>query len=158
MTIARRYLYDSADAFRLEALAASSYTPLAELVAKLRREERYHRMHVDAWLERLATADGEPRERLVAALEELAPDAGSVLAGLPGETALLRHGIVAEPWDAIAARWRREVGDAFARLGLPALPEAAGSAGQARSGHSEAFRALHEEFTLVRRSEAGATW
>ena len=45
-TIARRYLYDTADGIRLDALAESSYTPLRELVAKIRREERYHRMHV----------------------------------------------------------------------------------------------------------------
>ena len=38
-TMARRYLYDTADAVRLEALAGSSERPLAELVAKIRREE-----------------------------------------------------------------------------------------------------------------------
>ena len=62
-TIARRYLYDTADGIRLDALAESSFTPLRELVAKIRREERYHRMHVSAWLDRLASAAGEPRER-----------------------------------------------------------------------------------------------
>jgi ring-1,2-phenylacetyl-CoA epoxidase subunit PaaC len=40
MTMARRYLYETADAVRLEALADGSWPPLAELVAKLRREER----------------------------------------------------------------------------------------------------------------------
>jgi ring-1,2-phenylacetyl-CoA epoxidase subunit PaaC len=68
MTIARRYLYETADAVRLEALADGTWSPLADLVAKLRREERYHEMHVGTWLERLARADGEPRERLIAAL------------------------------------------------------------------------------------------
>ena len=47
-TIARRYLYDTADGIRLDALAQSSYAPLRELVAKIRREERYHLMHVSA--------------------------------------------------------------------------------------------------------------
>ena len=54
MTIARRYLYDTADAVRLDALAGASWTPLADLVGKLIREERYHLMHAGAWLERLA--------------------------------------------------------------------------------------------------------
>ena len=53
-TIARRYLYDEADAVRLEALAESAFAPLADLVAKIRREEVYHRMHASAWLRRLA--------------------------------------------------------------------------------------------------------
>src|SRR4029077_6903229 len=39
-TIVRRYLYDTADAVRLEALATGSWAPLAELVSKVRREER----------------------------------------------------------------------------------------------------------------------
>jgi ring-1,2-phenylacetyl-CoA epoxidase subunit PaaC len=47
MTIARRYLYDTADGVRLEALAGGSWASLAGLVGKLVREERYHRMHVD---------------------------------------------------------------------------------------------------------------
>jgi ring-1,2-phenylacetyl-CoA epoxidase subunit PaaC len=156
-TIARRWIYETADAARLTALADTSHAPLHELVAKLRREERYHGMHLDAWLERLAAAGGEPRARLVAALEELGPDAGTVLAPLPGETALLRHGILAEPWSAIEARWRAETSSRLVRLGLDALPPTR-DPGRARTEHSDAFRALHAEFTMVRRSEVGATW
>src|SRR3954468_4780463 len=60
-TIVRRWLYETADAARLTALTDSAHAPRRALVAKLRREERYHQMHVDAWLERLATAGGESR-------------------------------------------------------------------------------------------------
>jgi ring-1,2-phenylacetyl-CoA epoxidase subunit PaaC len=156
-TIARRWIYEAADAARLAALADSSHAPLRELVAKLRREERYHRMHVDTWLERLAEAGAEPRARLVTALAGLGPDAGTVLAPLPGETALVRHGILAEPWAAIESRWRAETSTILIRLGLDALP-ATSDPGAARTGHSDAFRALHADFTMVRRSEVGATW
>jgi ring-1,2-phenylacetyl-CoA epoxidase subunit PaaC len=156
-TIARRYLYDTADAVRLESVAGSSHAPLAELVAKIRREERYHLMHVQTWIERLADAGGESRERLTAALTAMGPDAGTVLAPLPGEPALVRHGIVSEPFADLEERWRDTVGATFRRLGLAALP-ATRDPGTARSGHSDAFRALHREFTMVRRSEAGATW
>jgi ring-1,2-phenylacetyl-CoA epoxidase subunit PaaC len=156
-TIARRYLYDTADSARLEAVVGSSHRPLAELVAKIRREERYHLMHVQTWIERLADAGGESRERLLAALAAMAPDAGTVLAPLPGETALVRHGIVTEPFAAIDARWRDDVGATFRKLGLPGLPPTA-APDRARTDHSDTFRALHAEFTMVRRSEVGATW
>jgi ring-1,2-phenylacetyl-CoA epoxidase subunit PaaC len=156
-TIARRYLYDTADDARLAALVDSSHRPLAELVAKIRREERYHLMHVRTWIERLAEAGGKSRKRLLEALEAMGPDAGTVLAPLPGETALVRHGIVAEPFAAMEARWRRDVSGMFRRHGLPELPPTR-AADRARTDHSEAFRALHAEFTMVRRSEAGATW
>ncbi len=69
MTIARRFLYDSADVIRLEALAEGSWSPLAELVGKLVREERYHRMHAGAWLDRLARSDGEPRDRIAGGVD-----------------------------------------------------------------------------------------
>jgi ring-1,2-phenylacetyl-CoA epoxidase subunit PaaC len=156
-TIARRWIYETADAARLEALAASNHEPLRQLVDKLRREERYHRMHVDAWLDRLANGGDEPRGRLTEALAAMGPDAGTVLAPLPGETALVRHGIIAEPFAPIEARWRALTSTRLVGLGLPALPPTA-DPGQARTRHSDAFRALHAEFTLVRRSEAGATW
>jgi ring-1,2-phenylacetyl-CoA epoxidase subunit PaaC len=156
-TIARRYLYDTADAARLAALAETSYAPLRELVAKIRREERYHLMHVEAWLGRLADAGAESRQRLVAALTAMAPDAGTVLAPLPGETALIRHELVAEPFSAIEAGWRAGVDATFRRLGLAALPPTARPE-RARTDHSAAFRALHAELTMVRRSEVGATW
>jgi ring-1,2-phenylacetyl-CoA epoxidase subunit PaaC len=156
-TIARRWIYETADAARLAALANTSHAPLRDLVAKLRREERYHRQHLDTWLERLADAGGEPRRRLVAALTVLGPDAGTVLAPLPGETALVRHGILADPWSAIEARWRAETSTQLIGLGLDALPPTRDPE-TARITHSPEFRELHREFTLVRRSEVGATW
>ena len=156
-TIARRWLYESADEARLAALSESSHAPLRELVAKLRREERYHRMHVDAWFERLADAGSEPRDRLVAALESMGADAGTVLAPLAGDAALVRNGVIGEPFAAVEASWRAGLDATLRRLGLPALPPMVDPE-HARSGHSATFRALHEEFTLVRRSEAGATW
>jgi 1,2-phenylacetyl-CoA epoxidase catalytic subunit len=114
-------------------------------------------MQVDAWLERLANGGPEPRRRLTDALTTMGPDAGTVLAPLPGETALVRHGIVAEPFGALEARWRAVTSTRLVALGLSALPPTA-DPDRARTGHSAAFRALHAEFTMVRRSEAGATW
>src|SRR5207247_2816769 len=58
-TIARRFLYELADEARLASIGAG-YKPLADLVEKLRREEPYHRMHVVAWIERLANGGPEP--------------------------------------------------------------------------------------------------
>jgi ring-1,2-phenylacetyl-CoA epoxidase subunit PaaC len=157
MTIARRFLYDSADAIRLEALAAGSWAPLTELVAKLIREERYHRMHAGAWLDRLARNDGEPRDRLLAALVELAPDAATVFTPLPGEPALLETGLLDAPMTELQGRWRESIAPTFASLGLP-MPPAARDPERGRLDHGDAFRWLWGEFTSVRRADPGATW
>jgi ring-1,2-phenylacetyl-CoA epoxidase subunit PaaC len=161
-TIARRYLYDTADAVRLEGLAGSSFEPLAELVAKIRREERYHLLHVGAWMQRLANGQGEPRRRLTEALDRLWPDAATVLAPLPDETSLHMAGIVDAQSDELQARWLAAIRPTFERLDLP-MPPAAEVPGRGqvpgRGGErSEGFRWLWGEFTSVRRLEPGATW
>jgi ring-1,2-phenylacetyl-CoA epoxidase subunit PaaC len=94
-TIARRYLYDTADAVRLEALAASSWRPLADLAVKIRREETYHLLHAEAWLARLRDGVSDGRERLGRAIVALWPDAQEIFAPLLGEETLVREGVLA---------------------------------------------------------------
>jgi crotonobetainyl-CoA:carnitine CoA-transferase CaiB-like acyl-CoA transferase len=57
-TIARHYLYEEADAKRLELLKQSDDPEIAGLAAKIDREEAYHRMHAEMWRDRLRD---EPR-------------------------------------------------------------------------------------------------
>lgn len=56
-TIARHYLYETADSIRIAALAEGGGEELAGLARKIQREEAYHLMHARMWHERLA---GEP--------------------------------------------------------------------------------------------------
>ena len=157
MTIARRYLYDTADAVRLEALADGSWAPLADLVAKLQREERYHRMHATAWFERLARGGEDARGRLTSVLDELAPDAATVFTPLQDEAALLDAKILGASMEELEARWRTEIAPVFGALDLE-MPPAAQDPERGRLDHGDAFRWLHGEFTMVRRSDPGATW
>jgi ring-1,2-phenylacetyl-CoA epoxidase subunit PaaC len=157
MTIARRYLYDSADGIRLDALAGGAWAPLAELVGKLVREERYHRMHAGTWLERLARSPGEARDRLLAAVADLAPDAATVFTPLVGEAALIEAGILDASMAELEARWRGSIAPTFAALDLP-MPPAARDRECGRRDHGEDFRWLWSEFTSVRQADPGATW
>jgi ring-1,2-phenylacetyl-CoA epoxidase subunit PaaC len=131
-TIARHYLYETADAVRVEALKGADDTKLAGLAAKIDREEAYHRMHAEMWIDRLQATD-EGARRLREAVEELWPYALGVLE------------------DDLRAGWRDRV---RARLGyeLPAAEPVE------RGDHSDDLRELWEEMTMVRRSVAGATW
>ena len=63
-TIARHWLYETADEIRLAALKASDDQEIAGLAAKIDREEAYHRMHAEMWIDRLlATAEGHTTPR-----------------------------------------------------------------------------------------------
>ena len=154
-SVARRYLYETADAVRLAALAQSTHQPLALLAGKMRREETYHLLHADAWLRRLADAP-DASERLADALRRLWPDAQEIFAPLAGEEVLNREGILPTPLRALHAEWQQQVRPILEAITGP-LPDAAPSlAGRER--HGDDFRWLHDQFTMVARQEAGATW
>ena len=157
VTMARRFLYDTADAARLASIG-EGWPPLAELVAKIRREERYHVMHVTTWADRFAQAGGEARSRFVAALDELAPDAPSVLAPPADEARLVEAGILGRSMAEAATAWRSEVARILGPLGIILRLDAAPAARDSRTEASADFRWLWGEFTSVRRSEAGVTW
>jgi len=155
-TVVRRFLYDTADAVRLDAVVASSFAPLAELAAKIQREERYHVMHARTWFDRLAARAGEPRQRLDAALDVLGQDAGTVFTELPGEPALVAAGILGATMAELERRSRAQLAPILQGHGLrlPARdPDAAG-----RSAHGDDFLWLWGEFTSVRRLDPVATW
>ena len=78
-TVARHWLYETADAVRVAALADSDWPELAGLAAKMDREEVYHRMHAQMWADRLR--DSTERERFEAAVDELWPAALGLLDG-----------------------------------------------------------------------------
>jgi ring-1,2-phenylacetyl-CoA epoxidase subunit PaaC len=155
-TIARRFLYEHADAVRLEALSRSAHAPVAELAAKMRREETYHLMHFDAWLRRLAEAGGDARERLAAALDRLWEDAATVFTPLAAEGPLVEGGILPEPLAALRGRWLERVRGALEPLGLPVVEVSPASDGRTR--RTDDFGWLHGELTMVARSQEAATW
>ena len=107
-TIARHWLYEAADAVRLEALKASDDTEVAGLAAKIDREEVYHRMHADMWEERLRD---EPRFK--EAVEELWPQA---LALLPEDKRATLAQRLNVPSNSLLLSGREERSDDFASL------------------------------------------
>ena len=157
-SIARRFLYEHADAVRLESLATSAYQPLADLVIKMRREETYHILHFDLWLKRLAEGGDESHARLAAGIERLWVDAQTVFAPLDGEACLVAARILPESLETLRSRWLERVRPRLAAADLP-VPATHGLPGaDGRTRRTDEFAWLHGEFTMVSGSEAEATW
>jgi ring-1,2-phenylacetyl-CoA epoxidase subunit PaaC len=132
-TIARHWLYETADEIRLKALKTSSDAEVAGVAAKIDREEAYHRMHAEMWIDRLLATE-EGRARLDEAVDELWPYALGVLD------------------DELRPELRER---AETRLGR-ALPDVESVA---RGQHEAELHELWQEMTMVRRSApAGAQW
>ena len=158
-TIARHYLYDLADSYRIDTLADSAYAPLAAIARKVQREEHYHLLHDEAWWARLRDGSAESRTRLVAATRRLAPLAIDLFGETAGEHDLVAAGIVPCPSGGLLDEWRLRVAPLLDELdaGLSALLQAEPRPRGDRPV-SEEFRALHTEMTLVSASGLGERW
>ena len=132
-TIARRWLYETADEIRLEALKHSDDPEIAGIAAKIDREEAYHRMHADMWIDRLLATD-EGCTRIEEAVDELWPYALGVLD------------------DELRPELLRRVEERLGRK-LPDVEPVS------RTVHEAELAELWEEMTMVRRSApAGSKW
>ena len=128
-TVARHYLYETADAVRIEALKGSDDPAVAGIAAKIDREEVYHRIHAEMWIDRLG---GEPRVR------QAIDDLWRYALGVVGEE--------------LRPELARRVHAKLARQPLGAEPVE-------RGGHLPELAELWQEMTMVRRSApAGAQW
>lgn len=186
-TLARHWLYDTADDVRLRALEGTSFKELREAIAVLRLEERYHLEHARAWLLRLANGPVEARHRLGDALAETVGEAAAIFEPLLGEDALLEDGTLPRSSDAIRQEWLASVRVALEDVGLeqalgahteahpgemiptstgeiepgdteaPAPARANGRGGR-HGVRSEDFPLLWEEMTALYRAHPGARW
>ena len=132
-TIARHWLYETADTIRLHALMRSDDPEIAGIATKIDREEVYHRIHAEMWIDRLLDSD-EARPRLDEALEELWSYALGVLD------------------DELRPELVRRVEEKLGRAMPPVEPVSRGQ-------HEAELAELLEEMTMVRRSApTGARW
>lgn len=112
-TIARQYLYDTADDVRLAALKGSSFEELSSAIDTLRLEERYHLEHARQWFERLAGGPVEARDRFAAGLEGAIGEALALFEALPEEEALVSDGVLPRSSEDLLSEWLDRVGTAL---------------------------------------------
>jgi ring-1,2-phenylacetyl-CoA epoxidase subunit PaaC len=166
-SVTRQFLYDTADYVRLDSLCGSSYAPLAAVAQRIIREEKYHLLHAQTWLERLAGGGADVRERQQAAFEALWPDALGVFEPVVGEDELVAAAILPASFAELRDRWLASIAPALRRLELP-FPfeerdegwqtQVAARYGGRRGEHSADFAELYETITSVYRIDPNAKW
>jgi len=187
-TLARHWLYDHADEIRLESLQASSHEELAALVTKIRREERYHLLHADSWLKRVAQGPVEGRKRLADGMAKAFAEAAGLFEPFESEAEALDAGLLSVPSADLEKRFFAEVSEQLDALGLPteghsdreqgaefvasssgdliagdgaesAAPDAPGNGLGGRQGkRTSDFDRLWEDMTSMYRTNPGARW
>ncbi|MGH2755057.1 MAG: 1,2-phenylacetyl-CoA epoxidase subunit PaaC [Actinomycetota bacterium] len=118
-TLARHWLYDHADDLRLQSLEGSSNADLASLAKKMRREERYHLLHADMWMKRLAHGPVEARSKLTHALNEAYPDALGLFEPFPEEDQVIKEGLITVPTPDLRERFVADVASTLDAFDLP---------------------------------------
>jgi len=136
--VVKQYLYDTADDYRLTALASAGMDPAA--IEGVRAEERFQREFWSYWFQRIASAGIPARERLQRALTSLWPLTGALFEvenGVSGNRAALSGAREA---------WRDSVRLHCAELGLE-LPDTATTEadGDGRKRVLAELRSVHDD-------------
>jgi ring-1,2-phenylacetyl-CoA epoxidase subunit PaaC len=151
----RQYLFDMLEMVRLEKLSQSKYQPLADIAAKVRKEEVYHARHCKAWVMRLGLGTEESHHRLQLALDALWPFALQPFAPEEGEADLVEAGFtpssgeIKAGWDALVIPFLQEC-----ELVIPKISPVEA----ARTKHTPNLKVLLHEMQMLTRSEPEAKW
>jgi ring-1,2-phenylacetyl-CoA epoxidase subunit PaaC len=129
-SVARQYLYDTADAVRLEALQGSSWSELADLVKVLQLEEKYHLDHARAWFSRLAGGPVGARQRFSDGLSAAMGEAVALFEPLTGEFGLVADGVLPRSNEELLAEWLGRLGEELESVSLDFVLERHGRMGE----------------------------
>ncbi len=157
-TVMRHFLYDLAEQIRWAALTFSSYAPLAAIAKKALPEEKYHLVHGQTWLKRLAYGTEESHQRMQGWLTELLPYALGLWEPMEGEADLVTAAITPAS-ETLRDQWWTAVsnalGEAFALPALEAITPVYGG----RSGtHSPHRTQLIDAMQMLHRQLPGTKW
>ncbi len=129
-TIARQYLYDTADEVRLSVLAESTWTELADAVGVMRLEEKYHLDHGRTWFDRLAKGPLTGRDRLTEGLAAALGEAVALFEPLPGEEQLVDDGVLPRSNQDLLSEWVEGLGEELEAVSLDFVMERGGEIGE----------------------------
>jgi ring-1,2-phenylacetyl-CoA epoxidase subunit PaaC len=156
VSMLRQYLFDAAEAVWLPTLVRSGHRPLAEVAAKVAKEEIYHLRHTQSWVRRLSLGTAESRGRMQSALDLLWPYALQLWDPLPGDDQLEAGGWLPglSEW---GHTWQAAVGPFLETCEL-VVPQADRIPAAGRHSHSEHLVGLLTDMQSVARAHPGAAW
>lgn len=183
-TLARHWLYDHADALRLEALEQTSHEELRAVVAKIRREEQYHLLHADTWVRRIAHGPVEGRRNLMDAMGSAFEEALGLFEPFENEAEAVSAGILPIASDEMRKRFLEQTSAELDKLGFPThmiatvdtefvasssgdlivenesgeAIETGGALGGRNGRHSDDWSPLWDDMTRTYRENPGARW
>lgn len=158
-SLVRHFLFDHADFLRWDALATSTFTPLAKVARKFRGEVKYHVFHADTFLMKLGSATGESHARMQNSLDAGFDMALGIFEPSPYEEQLIETGVfIGEK--ALQQRWLEAITPVILKAGLRLPEEKTWQPvyGGRTGTHTADLQPLLDEMTEVFRIDPGAEW
>ncbi|OWY20472.1 phenylacetate-CoA oxygenase subunit PaaI [Sphingobacteriales bacterium UPWRP_1] len=158
-SLIRHFLFDHAEILRYKAVTQSSFTPLAQVAAKIMGELKYHILHANTWVRQLGNATEEAKARLQTSLNTLFPYALGIFEPSEHEQTLIAEGIFIGE-NALKTQWLQAIETILKQTSL-FLPDATAIQpvyGGRRGYHTEYLQPLLTEMTEVFRIDESAEW
>ena len=159
-SLVRQFLFDNAEFIRYQLLKDSSYTPLAEFSAKAVGELRYHVMHADEWIKKLANATDEALMKIQNAFNELSPYALGMFEKTIMEDAIISENIF-QGEDVLKEKWIEKINQIINQTRLNAIDwNALSPKSGGRTGNHTAYLApmLEEMGEVINSEPADIDW
>ena len=158
-SLTRHFLFDHAELLRFEALAGSSYEPLAQVARKLRGELKYHALHANTWMKLLGNATDEAIERMQRSLDFTMPYALGIFETTEMESEIIGTGLFIGEKE-LQARWLESISKVLAKteLILPDMLISTPVTGGRHGEHTEHLQPLLDEMAEVFRLDPTADW
>lgn len=157
-SLVRHFFFDHAEICRYKLLEQSSEARVAALAKKMHGELKYHVLHADTWMKKLAKANEESRARILSSVKELYPLALGIFEKSKWEADLIKNGVFAGE-EKLQEEWLRSIQPVLdaAEIKLPSKNPEPVYGG--RTGfHTEYLKPLLDEMTEVYRIEPNAEW
>jgi ring-1,2-phenylacetyl-CoA epoxidase subunit PaaC len=165
-------------------LQDTAHEDLAALVNKMRREERYHLIHAEQWIKRVAHGPAEGRSKLVAAVGEVFDEAMGLFEPFELEEAAVKEGWLPVPSSELQQRFLTRMSGLLDQMGFPThepsrtdaefvasssgdliasdgggdTPQPHDASGGRSGRRSSDFDGLWEDMTTTYRTHPGARW
>lgn len=155
LTVVRQYFYETFKKVKLEAVAISSYKPLANIARKVLMEQPYHLAHWKLWISQLQDSTEDAKSRIQSRVVEAWNEMGDAFELGPKAMEMEQHGLVTGT-ELLKEQWLKEVGDTLADLPVGGLQSQHGCG---RNGEytTDLEQAL-ETFAEVYLSDPKAIW
>ncbi len=157
--VVRHWLYDTAEALRWDAVAASTVPQLAAIVPGAQREEQFHTRHAAQFMAQVCTTAAA---QIGTAIQELLPVAHTVWLPPVDEAAALAEGVATRSFAEMEQDWQALVEADLSKWGLPAALLRGQSASEQRQTdrtvRSPGFTPFHQDLVEVFSIDPAAVW